>query len=91
MAQRAIDFAANFWNYVNLVVEPPAAIQDIQRTVITSATSIFQPDLLTHESFYNNELALGHNIVVVAHSQATCTLIRRIRLSRHWVDKTCSI
>jgi len=70
MAQRGIDFAANFWNYWNFFgVTPPSWFQDIQRTMITAATSIFQPDLINHELFYNSELALGHTLIVVAHSQ----------------------
>jgi hypothetical protein len=69
--QQGIDFAANFWDYWygNPNVQPLTWLTHIQRTFITSATSIFQPDLLAHEAFYNSELALGHNIIVVAHSQ----------------------
>jgi hypothetical protein len=68
-AQRGIDFAANFWNYWTLTASPPSWFQSIQQEMILSATSVFQPDLLTQESFYNTEIGLGHNIIVVAHSQ----------------------
>ena len=67
--QEGIDFAANFWNYTDFVVTPPAWFVDLQRQLITSATSIYQPDLVNHEVFYNSELGLGHHIIVVAHSQ----------------------
>jgi hypothetical protein len=69
LAQRGIDFAANFWKYWTLSEPPPAWFQNFQQEVILSATSVFQPDLLTQESFYNSEIGMGHNIIVVAHSQ----------------------
>jgi hypothetical protein len=68
-AQRGIDFAANFWKYWTLSAAPPAWFQNFQQLLILSATSVFQPDLLTQESFYNSEIGMGHNVIVVAHSQ----------------------
>jgi len=67
--QEGIDWAANFWNYWNFVIQPPTWLENIQRTYITAATSAFQPDLLTQEAFYNSELALGYQVITVAHSQ----------------------
>jgi hypothetical protein len=69
LAQLGIDYAATFWSYWNYGLQPPTSFQDLQRTMITSAISVFQPNLVSHEAFYNAELGLGHNVIVVAHSQ----------------------
>lgn len=69
MAQRGVDYAANFWQYWNVSIAPPSWFQDLQRTLITSAASVFQPDLITQELFYSAELGAGHKIVIVTHSQ----------------------
>src|ERR1017187_7104074 len=38
--QQGIDFAANFWSYWTFQIQPPSWLEDLQRTMITSATSI---------------------------------------------------
>lgn len=67
--QRGIDLAANFWGYWDLLVEPPTWFQETQQAYIAAAASVFQPDLLKHEAFYNAELGLGHRLSAVTHSQ----------------------
>src|ERR1051325_11675782 len=69
LTKLGIDFVANFWQYWRGELTAPQEFQDIQRTVLASATSFFQPDLLKHELFYSAEIGAGHNIVVVAHSE----------------------
>lgn len=68
-AQEGIDFAASFWPCVLLTSASSKSCQDLQRQYILSATSVVQKDLLTQESLYNAELAAGHRVIVVAHSQ----------------------
>ena len=67
--QKTAELVAKIWMWFSNTIGAPTWFDQGVQNVLTTATVIFQPDLQTQLSGYNNDISAGNKSIVVAHSQ----------------------